>query len=190
MTIDLSRLPTRTLRAGVLLYRVHRRPPWFFDASVNGRFNPTHAPGRGACYWADKPIGAFIEAFRTIRTLAESDVRARELSTIALHEDLVVVNLAVKRALGAGVTAAITSGADYDEPQRMASLLQGRVDGIRYRARHDLTQQRISIAWFGPEGDRTSDPTAGLPVPDTQAIPDSVLEDAERRFGYMILPTP
>ncbi len=189
MTVDISRLPRRTLRAGTRLYRVHRGPPWYFDSSVNGRFNPTQAPGRGTCYLADKPIGAFIESFRTIRTLTEADIEARVLSTIVLREDLVVANLAVKRALSAGVTAALTSGADYEEPQQLAFELQGEVDGIRYRARHDLTQQLISIAWFGA-GDRTSDPTAGLPVPETEVIPHAVLEEAERLFGYVILPTP
>lgn len=190
MTVDVSRLPRRTLRAGTKLYRVHRSPPWYFDSSVSGRFNPTQVPGLGTCYLADKPIGAFIEAFRTIRTLTEADIQARALSTIVLQEDLVVANLAVKRALSAGVTAALTSGAEYEEPQQLASDLQGEVDGIRYRARHDLTQQLISIALFGAEGDRTSDPTAGLPVPETEAIPHAVLEEAERLFGYVILPTP
>lgn len=190
MSIDIGRLPRRTLRAGTKLYRVHRRPPWYFDSSSDGRFNPTQAAGRGSCYWADKPIGAFIEAFRTLRTLTEADVQARFFSALELEQDLVVANLAVKRALSAGITAAITSGTDYSEPQQLASDIQGRFDGIRYRARHDLSQRLISIAWFGPEGDLTADPNSGLPTPEIQTIPDEVLDDAERLFGYVVLPGP
>ena len=51
-----------------------------------------------------------------------------------LQDDLVVANLTVKRALSAGVTAALTSGADYEDPQQLASELQVEVDAIRYRA--------------------------------------------------------
>lgn len=190
MTIDIGRLPRRTLRAGTRLYRVHRRAPWYFDASAHGRFNPTGVAGRGACYWAEAPLGAFIEAFRTMRTLTDADIRARSLSTIELDADLIVANLAVKKALQAGVTAALTSGADYSESRRLASELQGRLDAIRYRARHDLSAQLIAIAWIGPEGDQTADRTSGLPVPVVGPIPPAVIADAQRLFGYLVLPSP
>jgi len=186
VTIDIARLPRRTLRAGTRLYRIHRRAPWHFDASTAGRFNPVHAPGRGACYWAEWPLGAFVETFRTMRTLAETDVRARSLSAIELETPIVVANLAVKRALSAGVTAAIMSGADYTASQRLASDLDGCVDGIRYRARHDLSAQHICIAWLGAQGD----PGSGLPAPETGPVPDEVIDDARRLFGYVILPAP
>lgn len=190
MTIDIGRLPRRTLRAGMTLHRVHRRAPWYFDASPDARFNPIHAAGRGASYWAEQPVGAFIEEFRTMRVIAEADVQARRLSTITLEADLTVVNLTVKKALRAGVTAAITSGADYSAAQRLASDLQGQCDGVRYRARHDLSQQLICVALFGPQGDQTNDPDCGLPAAHTTAIPEDVLDDASRLFGYSILPGP
>jgi hypothetical protein len=190
VTIDIGRLPRRSLRAGTKLHRVHRRDPWYFDASPDARFNPIHADGRGTCYWAEQPVGAFIEAFRTMRVIAESDVQARRLSTITLETDLTVVNLTVKKALSAGVTAAITSGADYTAAQQLASDLQGHCEGIRYRARHDLSQQLICVALFGPQGDLTSCPDAGLPAPQTTGIPEAVLDDAARGFGYSILPSP
>lgn len=190
MTIDIGRLPRRSLRAGTTLHRVHRLAPWYFDASPDARFNPIHAAGRGACYWAEKPLGAFIEAFRTMRVVAEADVQARRLSTITLEADLTVVNLTVKKALSGGITAAIASGADYSAAQRLASDLQGQCDGVRYRARHDLSQQLICVALFGPQGDLMTDPDSGLPAPQTTAIPGAVLDDATRLFGYSILPTP
>jgi hypothetical protein len=190
VTIDISRLPRRTLRAGTKLYRVHRQPPWYFDASDEGRFNPTGVPGRGGCYWAEKPLGAFVEAFRTTRTLAEADVAARSLSEILLVDDLVVGNLTVRKALAAGVTAAVTSGGDYAEAQELASDVQGVLDGLRYRARHDLRQQLVSIVWFGDVGSPTAAVMAQLPTPVTTAIPGELIAEAERQFGYEVLPTP
>lgn len=190
MTIDISRLPRRTLRAGTRLYRIHRLPPWYFDASGHGRFNPTASAGRGSSYWAEKPLGAFVEAFRTVRTIAEDDVAGRSLSVIELEEDLVVGNLTVKRALAAGVTAAITSGNDYTESQQLASDAQGSFDGLRYRVRHDLSQQLIAVAWFGPAGPATTATLKTLPKPDTDDIPDDLVGDAERLFGYEVLPSP
>jgi hypothetical protein len=190
VTIDIGRLPRRTLRAGAKLYRVHRKPPWYFDASEHGRFNPTGASDRGACCWAEKPLGAFVEAFRTLRTLTDADVAARSLSEIELVEDLVVGNLTVKQALAAGVTAAITSGPDYTEPQQLASDVQGVLHGLRYRARHDLSQQLIAIAWFGAAGSPTATELDHLPTPATEAIPAAVVAEAERLFGYEVLPTP
>jgi hypothetical protein len=188
VTIDLGRLPTRTLKAGTKLYRVHRKPPWFFDPSDEGRFNPIHVPGRGACCWGEKPIGAFIEAFRTTRTIAESDIASRSVSTIELTRPLLVANLTVKKALAAGVTAALTSGANYDEAHQFASDIQSAFEGVRYRARHDLSQQLISIAWFGPAGDQNANPD--LPTPETAPLPDELVDEARSLFGYAVLPSP
>lgn len=190
MTIDIGRLPRRTLRSGTRLYRIHRPPPWYFDASDQGRFNPTGAPDRGACYWAEKPLGAFVEAFRTLRTLTQADVVARSLSEIELADDLVVGNLTVKKALAAGVTTAITSGPDYAEPQQLASDVQGTLDGLRYRVRHDLSQQLIAIAWFGPAGRPTGPALGRLPAPVSAALPADLVATAEGQFGYEVLPSP
>ncbi len=190
MTIDLARLPMRTLKAGTVLHRIHRQAPWFFDASPDGRFNPTGRSRRGACYWAERPLGAFVEAFRTVMTLTEADVKARSLSTIVLEHELVVANLTVKRALAAGVTVEITAGADYAAPQQLASDLQGTVDGIRYRVRHDLSQQLIAVAWFGRSGRPKRTALPKLPTGQAQPVPDALVEEAQRLFGYEVLPTP
>jgi len=167
VSIDFARLPTRTLKPGTTLHRIHRQPPWYFDASPTGRFNPAGQPRRGACYWAERPLGAFVEAFRTAMALTEADVAARSLSTIVLEHELVVANLTVKRALAAELTTA----ADYTAPQQLACDLQGTLEGIRYRMRHDLSQQLIAVAWFGPAGRPGRAGLARLPSPRPSRSP-------------------
>jgi len=190
--LDVARLPRKTLRAGTKLYRIHRAHlgPWFFASSDQGRFNPTGTPRRGACYWAEKPLGAWIESFRTVMTWTRDDVAARALSTVTLTDDLVVRDLTVARALAAGVTVAITGGSDYGPPQALADALQGASDGIRYRVSHDLGAKHIAVAWFGDAGPASGAALAGLPAARTTEIPDEVIDEAQRRFGYVVLPTP
>ena len=191
MTVDVARLSRRTLKAGTMLHRVHRadRDPWFFDRSPHGRFNPTGTPDRGACYWAEKPIGAWIESFRSLLTLTEEDLAGRALATLTLTGDLVVSDLTVKRALAAGVTASITAGADYAPPQALADALQAVTDGIRWRLRHDLSQRLVGVALFGQPG-RDAARSRGRARTSTGPIPQSVREEAGRLFGYRVLPTP
>jgi hypothetical protein len=192
VTIDIARLPRKTLKAGTQLYRIHRadKGAWFFSDSANGRFNPTGSPGRGACYWAERPLGAWVEAFRTTLTLTRDDIAARALSTIRLTSDLVVRDLTVKRALAAGVTAAVSAGGDYTPPQQLADALQRLHDGVRYRARHDLSQQLIAIAWFGNAGPVPDPANVNLPRAIPEDIPDELVDEACRLFGYRVLPSP
>jgi RES domain len=190
--VDAGRLPRKTLKAGTPLYRIHRavHGPWFFDDGPLGRFNPTGSPGRGACYFAEQPLGAWVESFRTTMVLAEADVAARALTAVTLDRDVVVRDLTVRRALKAGVTTALTAGGDYRDSQALADALQGRADGVRWRVRHDLAQQLKGIAWFGPAGPADDALRTTLPPAVTEPIPRDLVADAERRFGYSVLPTP
>lgn len=190
--LDVTRLPRKNLKAGTRLYRIHRAHlgPWFFAGSDQGRFNPTGTLGRGACYWAEKPLGAWIESFRTLMTWTRDDVAARALSTVALTDDLVVLDLTVARALAAGVTVAITGGSDYGPPQALADAVQGSSDAIRYRVSHDLGAKHVGIAWFGDVGPASGANLVALPAASTTEIPDDVIDDAQRRFGYVVLPAP
>ena len=190
--VDAGRLPRRTLRAGTRLFRIHRaqRGPWYFDASPHGRFNPTGTPGRGAGYWAERPLGAWVESFRTVMTWTEDDVAARALSTVTLAEDLVVRDLTVKRALEAGVTVAVTGGADYARAQALADALQGVAPGVRYRVSHDLSARLKAVAWFGAAGPADAEALAALPAPETSPIASELIEEASREFGYRVLPGP
>ena len=191
-SIDVGRLPRRTLKSGTTLYRIHRvvNGPWYFDDSARGRFNPTGTPGRGTCYWAEDPLGAWAESFRTLMMLTPDDVSARVLSTITVRTDLDVAVLAGKRALAAGVTAALTAGPDYGPAQALADGLQRRRDGVRYRIRHDLSGTLTAIAWFGDAGAATGSALTALPRPKITPIDDDLIEAAQREFGYLIVPAP
>jgi RES domain len=190
--IDVGRLPKRTIKAGTKLYRIHRavNGPWYFDDSVHGRFNPCGTPGRGTCYWADDPLGAWAESFRTVMTISVDDVSARAVSSITLRRDIEVADLAVKRALAAGVTVTVTAGHEYTPAQAIADDLQGRRDGVRYRIRHDLSGQLTAIGWFGDAGAATGSALAALPRPKTAPIGDDLIEAAQREFGYLVVPAP
>ncbi len=192
MTLDVVRLPRKTLRTGTTLYRLHRadRDAWFFDRSPHGRFNPRGTADRGAAYWTETPVGAWIESFRTVMTLTEEDLAGRALSAMTLTSDLVISDLTVKRALAAGLTASVTAGSDYSEPQALADALQEVTEGVRWRLRHDLTQRLIGIALFGPAGSGDAPRSPSLPQASTEPIPESLAEDAQRLFGYRGLPTP
>lgn len=187
MTVDVGRLPTTTLRAGTMLHRIHRshNDPWYFDASVDGRFNPVSRRGWGACYWAEDPLGAFVEVFRTRLLLSENDVATRRLATIILHEPIELADLTTRAALAAGVTGDLVHSANYTEAQALASDLVGLLQGVRWRVRHDLEQELLGVALLGPIG--TGAPLAG--DEQAEAIPPALQELAGRAFGYEVLPT-
>src|SRR5918992_5010989 len=147
VTVDAARLPRKTLKAGMNLYRIHRtsRAPWFFDGSGRGRFDPSGTPGRGACYWAEDPLGAWVEVFRTRMILTQDDIEARRLSVLTLNDGLRISDLTSRQALAAGVTTALTSGADYGPAHELADAVQGIEAGLCWRLRHDLEQQLIGI---------------------------------------------
>ncbi|MDQ6774977.1 MAG: RES family NAD+ phosphorylase [Actinomycetota bacterium] len=191
MIVDASRLPRKTLRAGTRLYRIHRvrSGPWFFSSGT-GRFDPTGIDDRGACYWAEDDLGAWIEAFRTRMLLPESEIEGRWLSMATLSETVVACDLTVRRALKVGVTSALTAGTDYSGSQAIADRLQGKRAAVRWRVRHDLRQRLIGVAWFGEVGPATTKALADLPATDTTEIPDDVIERACRIFGYEVLPNP
>lgn len=190
--VDVAKLPRKTLRAGTALYRIHQSHlgPWFFASSDAGRFNPTGVSGRGACYWAEKQVGAWVESFRTVMTWTTGDLAKRSISAIELTEDLVVRDLTVKRALNAGVTVAMTGGSDYSAAQELAGRLQDVSDGVRYRVSHDLSAKLVGIAWFGDAGAAEGRQLAELPAADTADIRPELIEEASRLFGYKVLPTP
>lgn len=187
--MTVPRLPHRTLPVGTELYRIHRttRDPWFFDASGAGRFDPVAAPGRGASYWTLDPLGAWIEVFRDSMSIDEKDITDRHLSIATLTQPLRVADLAVRRALKSGVTAAMTSGADYAGAQQLSSEIQPTERAIRWRLRHDLRGKSLGLVLFGPAG---SVPPAGIQTRKPVALPSHLVARTASVFGYEILPTP
>lgn len=191
MNIDIARLPRRSLTTGTRLYRIHRRArdAWFFDGSSAGRFNPTDTPGRGACYWAEDPLGAWVEVFRTRMTLTEDDLNERCLSSVTISLPLVIADFTDRRALAAGVTAALAGGVDYRPAQVVAnSLDDAGFAGVRWRVRHDLAQALLGVAWFGPIGSQHEPNLVGLPTPEQAPIPEDLVARACAEFGYRVLP--
>lgn len=185
-----ARLPIRTWKAGQKLWRVHRadREMWWFSADGRGRFDPTGSDGVGACYLAAAPLAAFVEVFRTMMELDESDVSDRRLSQVAFEDrDLRLADLPSRRALRLGITAEVGAGGDYSLSHRIASqAADAGLDGVRYRVRHDPAQRLVGVALFGTAGvgDRS------WPQPVTGELDDELLDRARHAFGYRVLPRP
>jgi hypothetical protein len=187
---DLRGFPRHTLRADRPLYRIHRAGrPWWFAFNGKQRFDPV-GTGLGACYLAYAPLGAFIEVFRVGMTIAEDDIAARLLHTVELGRNLRLADVTSPRALRFGVTASIGANPLYDESQEFARrIITAGYDGVRYFARHDPAQRLHSVALFAAAG--PADPAdPEWPVGDDGPIPDDLVAEAERRFGYLVLPTP
>ena len=189
--MNLKGFPRRTLRGDRLLYRLHRRAhgPWWFSADGGGRFDPVGS-GLGACYLAYAPLGAWVEVFRKTMLLAEAEIADRSLSEVTTGRDVRLADLLSRRALAFGVTASLGADEDYSGSQQFAAaVVDAGFDGVRYLARHDPAQRLVSVALFARPGSPDSaDPVwrAGL----TEPIPDALVTEAARTFGYRQLPVP
>jgi len=95
--VTLERFPRRTLRATHTLYRIHREPVWWFSSDGGGRFDPV-GTGMGACYWAERPLGAWVEVFRKRMLLTEAEIAGRRLCSVTLGRDLRLADLTSRRA--------------------------------------------------------------------------------------------
>lgn len=187
--IDPDKLPERRLGAGTKLYRLYREAagtPWYFTSGGEGRFDPVGIESVGICYWAEDPLGAWVEVYRTKTILTQAEVDERRLATLTIADETTVIDLTQRKGLAAGVTATLTAGRDYSDSQALSASVAPRVGGIRWRARHDLAQKLISVGLFGPEGPRPGHE----PNPLSEPIPLSLVEDAESTFGYTVLPRP
>jgi len=183
--------PRRTLRGDRVLYRIHRAAtgPWWFSSDGSGRFDPI-GTDLGACYLAERPLGAWVEVFRRQMLLAEAEVLERALLAVPLGRDVRLADLTSRRALGFGVTASLGATERYDDSQAFAvHAAQAGFGGVRYLVRHDPAQQLYGIALFAPAGaPGPADPV--WPARDSGAIPDELIAEASGRFGYRILPLP
>ena len=168
--MTLARFPRRTLRGDRTIYRIHRSAngAWWFSSDGTGRFDPV-GTGKGACYLAEQPLGAWIEVF-----------------SVAIGRDLRLANLASRRALEFGVTATLGAGEDYTQSQAFAAqAVDAGFDGIRHLVRHDPSQHLYGIALFGAPG---ADPD--WPGGDDGPIEVELAADARAAFGYRVVPLP
>jgi len=189
--VSLKGFPRRTLRGERTVHRIHRstRTPWWFSSAGDGRFDPVGAAGMGACYLAEAPLGAWVEVFRKRQLLAEVEIAQRSLLAVALGRDLRLADVASRRALSFGVTASLGAGERFQDSQTFAAqVLADGFDGVRYLVRHDPAQRLYGLALFSQAG--APDPDDPRWPADDGPVPDGLVRDAERLFGYRVLPTP
>jgi RES domain-containing protein len=189
--VSLQRFPRRTLRGDRTIHRIHRAAsgPWWFSSDGSGRFDPLGA-GLGACYLAERPLGAWVEVFRKRLLLAESELAERALLSIELGRDLRLADLTSRRALSFGVTASLGADQRYDAAQAFAAeAAAAGFDGIRYLVRHDPAQRLYGVALFAPAGAPSPDDPR-WPLHANGPVPDDLVVDARTRFGYRVLPVP
>lgn len=170
-----------------MLWRIHRsdRDHLWFSSDGSGRFDLAGVSGRGTCYLAEHPLGAFVETFRDLPLVSRRVVRARALTAVTLPVDLVLADCTSSRARAFGITGAIHSGEDYERTGAWArAFAQQGFDGVRYLVSHDPAQRLAGVALFGRAG------TAWWPKARTNEIPAPVLFQAEARFGIRVLDAP
>jgi hypothetical protein len=193
--VTLGRFPQRTLRADREIYRIHRfqRPSgntgWWFSFDGTGRFDPV-GTGKGSCYFAERPLGAWVEVYRRQMLLAEAAVTDRWLMSARVGRDLRLADLTSRRALQFGVTASLGANEHYDASQAFAADAVGAgFAGIRYLVRHDPAQKLYGIALFGEAGEQPVNDRAEASILD-HPIPDELIAEALRRFGHRVVPRP
>jgi hypothetical protein len=189
--VNLEGFPRRTLRRDRTIHRIHRAAngAWWFSSDGSGRFDPV-GTGLGACYLAERPLGAWVEVFRKRTLLVEVEVTERALLSVELGRDLRLADLTSRRALGFGVTASVGANERYDDSLAFAAAaVRARFDGVRYLVRHDPAQRLYGIALFAAPGTPNSaDPD--WPPSDDGPIPDDLVAEARTQFDYRILPAP
>lgn len=182
---DLAGLPRYDLRAAQPLYRIHRhgRRPWWFSSDGSGRFDL--APPHGTCYLADDPLGGFVEVFRDVPVVAESDVDRRACSILRAPKGIALADCTDSRARSFRITAAIHSSEDYARTRQWAAAFANAgFGGVRYFLSHDPAQRLVGIALFGPGGEQE------WPVRATGPIDPRVFTEARSRFGIIVVPAP
>jgi len=187
--VTLRRFPQRTLRGDRQIHRIHRADTsgWWFSTDGSGRFDPVGA-GKGACYFAEEPLGAWVEVFRRQMLLRDVALDERALLSVALGHDVRLADLTSRRALQFGITASLGADPDYSSGQAFAvEALRAGFGGIRYFVRHDPAQKLFGIALFGDAG-LTAEPVEAQSV--SGPIPDELVDQARGRFGYRIVPRP
>lgn len=189
----LRRFPTRDLRAGTSIHRIHHAelgPFWYGSADPTagsgGRFDlPSPA---GSSYWALQPQAAFLErlARRPVTVLPLELLDRFSLSTVELPEPLEVANSPVKRARGFGLTAEFHTTTHFSLTRRWAAALAAAGHtGLLAIPRHDVTARLRTLTLFGRGGEHRPRRWKA----HTRPIPPSLL-DAMSHWGIRCLPIP
>lgn len=189
----LARFPTRTLRAGTPIHRIHHHelgPFWFGsaepDADTGGRFDL--ATPKGSSYWALQAEAAFLErlARRPITMLPLELLDRFQLSTVELPTDLAVANSPVKRARAFGLTAEFHTTGHYAITRRWATALaRAGHRGLLSIPRHDVTAKLRTLTLFGRGGEHRPKGWKAQTAP----MPSTLL-DSMSGWGIRCLPIP
>jgi hypothetical protein len=181
----LADFPDHMLLPSQPIVRIHRydRDLWWFSHDGSGQFDLA-APS-GTCYFAADELGAFVEVFRELRVIPDTEVSARRVSAIHVSVPVRLADCTAPGAAMFGVTAAIHASEDYVKTQTWAGAFAASgFGGVRYLVSHDPAQRHVGIALFGLAG------AAGLPVHRTDPIGPGLISTAERTFGYRVIPIP
>jgi hypothetical protein len=147
--LSASQLPLFEIDASWSRIHQSRHSPLFFGKSGNNRYD---APAQeyGVMYVAADPHGAFIETFGSqtgVRVVSRAELALRSISTLACNRPLNLVDFTGSGLARLGADGRLCTG-DHDLAQRWAWALwqcSEQVDGIYYRARHDLEQPCAAI---------------------------------------------
>ncbi len=170
-TFSKRRLPTETIEAKTVLYRMHRRGlgPVYFGRSGDYRFDSPDS-SYGVLYAAATPEACFVETL--LREPGKDYVAMEELEKREITELMTSTEIRVARLHGPGLkrigmTAAAVSG-DYAIAQAWSQAIHGHPDavaGISYRSVRD--NDLICYAFF--EGKTSSvfqEKRSGKPIDD------------------------
>lgn len=185
--VDLSAFPEATAAAGAPMFRSHgvTRGAWYYDNSVEGRFN-LHG-SRGTCY-----AGTSVDT--AVREKVRGRVSRKGVVSRALADSFVVsvVSVSVEHRCAAvnhvdaakhGIVRELTTMADYAIPQAWAQAFEDAgFDGVLYGSAF-TTGAPDAYALFGD---------AGVPGGGAghSSSPPMSGEDACRALGWTVANTP
>jgi hypothetical protein len=171
------------------LYRIHRAAngPWYFRNDGSFRFDLIGNPRHGTCYFAEHPLGAFVETLQSFRAvpIPREELDDRKLFKVKFDHTLSIADVTKNAAGSFQLDASISAGApsDYQPSQEFANRAYAAgFAGVRFRVRHDLEQELIGIALFGPLGD----PADAVPMGTSTEIPQSLVQAACSEIGFMV----
>jgi len=132
------------------VYRLSRRPLLFGRAAVHRFDDPAGA--YGVLYASEGPRGAFIESVgwdTRRRVVGWGELAMRGFVLFRPRQTLRVFDLDGPELRRVGADARLVAGEDCSISRSWSAALHdhpSRVDGLRYRARHD--NQELSLALF------------------------------------------
>lgn len=192
---QLASFPSRTLKAGRSIFRLHHRdlgPFWFAstpeDSEGGNRFDL--AAPEGASYWALQPVVSVLEtlARRPIRTLPSDLLERYALCEATLPDDLdKIANVPVKAARRFGLTAEIhtTDNRNLTRSWAQAWFAAG-FRAVIALPRHDVTGRHRTLTLWGPQGEHQP---YGWTWHVTTGPVGSVVDDLDR-WGIRVMPIP